>query len=105
MLGESPERTGAIALLERSQDPGALHPLPPDEHTPWGESEVEEEDIRPSGVALIARIALSDVWIWRGPDATRAALQPVGDGRSGMPGRHSRHGRRGDPHERRRALR
>ncbi len=61
MLGQSPERTGAIALLERSPDPGALQPLPPDEHTPWGAAEVDERDIRPSGVALIARIALSDV--------------------------------------------
>jgi hypothetical protein len=62
MLGQSPERTGAIALLEREPDPGALTPLAPDAHTPWGAGEVTEEDIaRPSGLNLVARTALADV--------------------------------------------
>ncbi|MAF66496.1 MAG: hypothetical protein CMJ84_12670 [Planctomycetes bacterium] len=62
MLGQSPARTGAIALLEREPDPGALAPLPPDAHTPWGAGEVSEEDVaNPSGLNLVARTALSDV--------------------------------------------
>jgi len=61
MLGQSPERTGSIALLERSPDPGALVVLPPDEHTPWGFGEVGEDDILPNGLNLIARTALHDV--------------------------------------------
>ena len=60
MLSQSPD-TGAIALLERMQDPGALTPLAPDAHTPWGAGPVEEEDLRPNGLALIARTALVDV--------------------------------------------
>ena len=61
MLGQSPARTGAVALLERNQDPGALVTLPPDEHTPWGEGHVEEDDLAPNGLSLIARTALVDV--------------------------------------------
>ncbi|MFT5049245.1 MAG: aminopeptidase YwaD [Chlamydiales bacterium] len=61
MLGQSFEQTGAIALLERMQDPGALVPLEPDDHTPWGAGAVDEEDLRPNGLALIARTALVDV--------------------------------------------
>ncbi len=62
MLGQSPARTGAIALLEREPDPGALSPIAPDAHTPWGAGEVSEEDIaRPSGLNLMARTALADV--------------------------------------------
>jgi hypothetical protein len=49
-------------LLEREPDPGALSPIAPDAHTPWGAGEVSEEDIaRPSGLNLMARTALADV--------------------------------------------
>ena len=60
MTGQSAE-TGAIALLERGPDPGALRPLAPDEHTPWGAGEVEAEELRPNGLAIIARCAMIDV--------------------------------------------
>ncbi len=61
MLGQSATRTGAICLLEREPDPGALDTLPPDKHTPWGKGAVKEEDLRPSGLSLIARMTLHDV--------------------------------------------
>ncbi len=62
MTGESSD-TGAIALLERMPDPGATltTPLAPDEHTPWGSTEVTEEELQPNGLAIIARCALLDV--------------------------------------------
>ena len=65
MTGESSE-TGAIALLERMPDPGAMRPLEPDVHTPWGETPVDEEELRPNGLAIMARCAMLDV----------AALEP-----------------------------
>ena len=61
MTGESAERTGAVALLERMPDPGALEALPPDEHTAWGAGSVDPSRISPSGLAVIARSALVDV--------------------------------------------
>jgi aminopeptidase YwaD len=61
MTGESYERTGAIALLERMPDPAAITPLPPDEHTPWGAKEVDPGTLLPNGVAIIARCAINDV--------------------------------------------
>ncbi len=61
MLGQSTAETGSIALLERSKDPGALVTLEPDSHTPWGAGEVSEEDMKPNGLALIARTAMADV--------------------------------------------
>lgn len=61
MLGQSTERTGAICLLERGKDPGAIWTLPPDEHTPWGKGRVEPADLSPDGLALIVRTALWDV--------------------------------------------
>lgn len=61
MLGESRDRTGALPLLERLPDPGALRPLPPDEHTPWGAGPVSEKDLSPNALALVARTALADV--------------------------------------------
>ncbi|MEM1453159.1 MAG: hypothetical protein AAGI22_28920 [Planctomycetota bacterium] len=67
MLGQSPERTGAIALLERTPDPGALYTIPPDEHTPWGAGRVSEDDLVPNGVNLICRQALVDVGTQRAP--------------------------------------
>jgi hypothetical protein len=66
MTGASFEQTGAICLLERMPDPGAIRPLPPDEHTPWGAEEVLPEDLAPNGLAVIARCAMADV----------AALEP-----------------------------
>ena len=61
MLGQSFEQTGAICLLERSPDPGALDTLAPDVHTPWGAGRTREELLVPSGLALIARSAQHDV--------------------------------------------
>lgn len=63
MLGASRERTGAICLLERSPDPGALLPVEPDRHTAWGAGEVSEEDLLPNGLAVVMRCALVDVGI------------------------------------------
>jgi len=61
MIGQSYGETGAICLLERGWDPGALTPLPPDEHTPWGAGAVAREDIVPDGLAVFLRQALVDV--------------------------------------------
>ena len=61
MIGASKEETGAICLLERSPDPGALTPLLPDVHTPWGAGRVNPENVIPSGLAVILRCALVDV--------------------------------------------
>ncbi len=61
MTGESMEKTGAIALLERMPDPAALVYLPPDEHTPWGKKEVSPDSLLPNALAVIARCALIDV--------------------------------------------
>jgi hypothetical protein len=61
MTGESEAATGAIALLERPPDPGAITPLAPDEHTPWGAAHVDAASLRPSGISVVARTALVDV--------------------------------------------
>ncbi len=61
MLGQANAETGAVCLIERSPDPGALDTLLPDKHTPWGAGRVREEDLVPNGLALIARVALHDV--------------------------------------------
>jgi hypothetical protein len=61
MTGESRERTGAIALLERNPDPGALLTLPPDEHTAWGAGKATDADLNPNALAVIARCAMVDV--------------------------------------------
>lgn len=61
MLGQSPERTGAIALLERTPDPGALYTILPDAHTPWGAGAVKAKDLIPNGVNVICREAMLDV--------------------------------------------
>ncbi len=71
MIGQSLEETGAVCLLERGPDPGALTPLPPDEHTAWGAGKVNPDHIIPSGLALIARNALVDVGIVAGGWQTR----------------------------------
>ncbi len=67
MVGESREKTGAIALLERSPDPGAVHVLPPDRHTRWGASPVAAKSLKPNGLSVLGRLALADV----------AALEPA----------------------------
>lgn len=61
MLGASYARTGAICLLERGWDPGAVVPLTPDAHTPWGAGSVAAEDILPNGLAIVLRQAIVDV--------------------------------------------
>jgi len=61
MTGESKEKTGALALLERMPDPGAIETFEPDVHTPWGKAHVERERLKPNGLALIARCAMLDV--------------------------------------------
>jgi aminopeptidase YwaD len=61
MLGQSYAETGAICLLERSPDPGALDTLAPDQHTPWGAGRTSEERLIPNGLALIARTAQHDI--------------------------------------------
>jgi hypothetical protein len=66
MTGQSREKTGAIALLERNYDPGALKVLGPDFHTPWGAGQVEPEEIVPNGLAVIARCAMADVSLLEG---------------------------------------
>jgi hypothetical protein len=65
MTGESRD-TGAIALIERHPDPGALFTLPPDQHTPWGAGEVDEADLSPNGLAIVARCAMADVGFLEG---------------------------------------
>jgi aminopeptidase YwaD len=61
MIGASLEHTGAAPLLERGPDPGAVVPLPPDQHTAWGSSRVEYSSLAPNGVSLVARVALADI--------------------------------------------
>ncbi|MBL8859111.1 MAG: M28 family peptidase [Planctomycetes bacterium] len=64
MTGESAAETGAIALLERAPDPGALRALPPDRHTAWARGDgptARAEDLVPNGLAVIARCALVDI--------------------------------------------
>jgi hypothetical protein len=66
MTGQNREQTGAIALLERNYDPGALKVYKPDAHTPWGAGRVDPEDITPNGLAVIARCAMADVYLLEG---------------------------------------
>lgn len=66
MTGESAAVTGALALLERSPDPGALRALPPDRHTAWLGSKstgatAQRRDLVPDGLAVVVRCALIDV--------------------------------------------
>ncbi|MGE4603096.1 MAG: M28 family peptidase, partial [Planctomycetota bacterium] len=61
MIGASQGMTGAIALLERSPDPGALRVVAPDSHTPWGSGRVTKSDLHSSGISTIARLAMHDV--------------------------------------------
>lgn len=66
MTGQSRKETGAKALLERNYDPGALKPLLPDKHTPWGAGQVDPDEIAPNGLAVIARCAMADVSMLEG---------------------------------------
>jgi hypothetical protein len=66
MTGQSKEATGAIALLERNYDPGALKVYQPDFHTPWGAGKVDPAQIEPNGLAVIARCAMADVSLLEG---------------------------------------
>ncbi|HTF90384.1 MAG TPA: M28 family peptidase [Planctomycetota bacterium] len=61
MIGASLAATGAVPLLERGPDPGAVKPLPPDKHTAWGQAHVEYAELRPNGVNVVLRTALADV--------------------------------------------
>ena len=61
MLGESRERTGARALLERGPDPANTRILPPDEATEWGSGPSGRDAGTANGLALLARCALADV--------------------------------------------
>lgn len=66
MTGESRERTGAIALLERAPDPAAVRPLAPDRHTAWlgaraNTATASWDEVVPDGLATLARCALIDV--------------------------------------------
>ncbi|MEY2745220.1 MAG: hypothetical protein RL112_262 [Planctomycetota bacterium] len=61
MLGESPERTGAKALLEREPDPGAWRMLAPDQHTAWGSTTVEPAEFGGGGLAVVLRQAFHAV--------------------------------------------
>jgi hypothetical protein len=75
MTGQAAE-TGAMALLERMPDPGALHTLPPDIHTPWGAGEVTEDQLQPNGLAVIGRCALVDVGLREGERGWRSGDHP-----------------------------
>lgn len=61
MIGESREETGAVPLLERYPDPGAVTTIAPDTHTLWGSRDIEPEWLVPNGLAIIARCAMVDV--------------------------------------------
>jgi len=60
MVGNSRSRTGALPLLERYPDPGAVAVIAPDEHTLWGSGDVEPEWLVPNGISIVARCALVD---------------------------------------------
>lgn len=67
MAGESREETGAMPLLERYPDPGALEALPPDQHSSWGAETIDPEWLeRPNGLAVVARCAMADVSVASG---------------------------------------
>jgi aminopeptidase YwaD len=70
MMGNSPE-TGAIALLERTPDPGGVLPLAPDEHTAWGAGRVTGDMVLPNGFSVVARCAMIDVAISTAEKAER----------------------------------
>jgi len=61
MIGESRAETGAVPLLERYPDPGAVKTIAPDAHTLWGSRDIEPEWLIPNGLSIIARCAMADV--------------------------------------------
>lgn len=61
MIGESRADTGAVPLLERYPDPGAIVTIAPDKHSLWGSREIEPQWLVPNGLSVIARCALVDV--------------------------------------------
>lgn len=61
MIGESRAQTGAVPLLERYPDPGAVKTIAPDKHTLWGSRDIEPEWLVPNGLSIVARCALVDV--------------------------------------------
>lgn len=61
MIGNSRTRTGALPLLERYPDPGAVAVIAPDQHTLWGAGDVDPEWLVPNGISIVARCALVDV--------------------------------------------
>lgn len=61
MIGESRAETGAVPLLERFPDPGAVLAIEPDKHSLWGARDVEPEWLVPNGLSIIARCAFVDV--------------------------------------------
>lgn len=61
MIGESRDGTGAVPLLERYPDPGAVVTIPPDKHSLWGSRDIEPEWLVPNGLSIVARCALVDV--------------------------------------------
>ncbi|MCB9903443.1 MAG: hypothetical protein H6831_03460 [Planctomycetes bacterium] len=61
MVGNSRTRTGALPLLERYPDPGAVAVIAPDQHTLWGAGDVDPEWLVPNGISVVARCALVDV--------------------------------------------
>lgn len=60
MVGNSRSRTGALPLLERYPDPGAIAVIPPDQHTLWGSGDVDPAWLVPNGLSIVARCALVD---------------------------------------------
>ncbi len=49
MVGQDPAKTGAVALVERMPDPGAIWDRPPlDAHSEWGRGDVRESDLQGS---------------------------------------------------------
>lgn len=61
MIGESRAETGAIPLLERYPDPGAITTVLPDKHTLWGSRDIDPDWLVPNGLAIIGRCAMADV--------------------------------------------
>ena len=61
MIGESRAETGAVPLLERYPDPGAIKTIAPVQHPLWGSREIEPEWLVPNGLSIIARCAMVDV--------------------------------------------
>ena len=57
MIGESREMTGAVPLLERFPDPGAVLTIAPDKHTLWGSRDIEPEWLVPNGLFVSIAIA------------------------------------------------